>query len=88
MADKQPYKTIPTDKMEEIRTFVKERWNYPYLGRGMADRMQSIHDSYAKQLDEAGLKVIFVPKGNDTIWSTIFTGRKGYHKIVKKEVTA
>ena len=78
--------TIGSDEMEEIRTFVKERWNYPYLGRGMADRMQSIQDSYAKKLDEAGLKVIFVPTGNDTTISSLFSGREGYYTIVEKEV--
>tara|TARA_R100001198_G_C5195061_1_gene186244 strand:+ start:612 stop:875 length:264 start_codon:yes stop_codon:yes gene_type:complete len=86
MSEKCDY-TIGSDEMEEIRTFVKERWNYPYLGRGMADRMQSIQDSYAKKLDEAGLKVIFVPTGNDTTMSELFTGKKGYYTIVEKEVT-
>ena len=88
MADKQPYRTIPTDEMEDIRTFVKERWNYPYLGNGMAYRMRSIQDSYAKKLDEAGLKVIFVPTGNGNTMEELFTGKKGYYKIVEKEVTA
>ena len=80
--------TIDSDEMEDIRTFVKQEWNKPYLGRGIGERMELLQRRYAKKLDEAGLKVIFVPTGNDTIWSTIFTGRKGYHKIVEKEVTA
>ena len=89
MADKQPYRTIPTDEMEEIRTFVKQGWwNKAYLGRGTADRMQSLQDRYAKMLDEAGLKVIFVQTGDDTTMSELFTGPKGYYKIVEKEVTA
>ena len=78
--------TIGSDEMEDIRTFVKERWNYPYLGRGTADRMEALQDSYAKRLDEAGLKVIFVPTGDDTTMSELFTGKKGYYTIVEKEV--
>ena len=88
MTNKQPYRTIPTDEMEVIRTFVKERWNYPYLGRGIADRMQSVQDSYAKKLDEAGLTVAFVPTGNDTTMTEMLFGKNGYYTIVEKEVTA
>ena len=86
MADKQPYRTIPTDEMEDIRTFVKQEWNKPYLGRGIGERMELLQRRYAKKLDEAGLKVIFVPTGDDTTMSELFTGKKGYYTIVEKEV--
>jgi len=88
MADKQPYRTIPTDEMEVIRTFVKEEWNKGYLGRGMGERMELLQERYAKMLNEAGLKVIFVPTGNDTTMTEMFSGKKGYYTIVDKEVTA
>ena len=39
-------------------------------------------------LDEAGLTVAFVPTGNDTTISEMFSGKKGYYTIVEKEVTA
>jgi len=89
MADKQPYRTIPTDEMEDIRTFVKQEWNKPYLGRGIGERMELLQKRYAKMLDEAGLKVIFVPTGNDdTLLGQMFGKQKGYYTIVEKEVTA
>ena len=88
MANKQPYRTIPTDEMEVIRTFVKEQWNKPYLGRGIGERMRHLQYRYAKTLNEAGLKVAFVPTGNDTTISEMFYGKKGYYTIVDKEVTA
>jgi hypothetical protein len=86
MADKQPYRTIPTDEMEDIRTFVKQEWNKPYLGRGIGERMELLQQKYAKMLDEAGLTVKFVPTGDDT--NSLFTPPPGYYTIVEKEVTA
>ena len=88
MADKQPYRTIPTDKMEDIRAFVKQEWNKPYLGRGIGERMRLLQEKYAKMLDEAGLTVAFVPTGNEQGLCEIFLGKKGYYTIVEKEVTA
>jgi hypothetical protein len=88
MTNKQPYRTIPTDEMEVIRTFVKKEWNRPYLGRGIGERMRLLQERYAKMLDEASLTVAFVPTGNDTTISEMFSGKKGYYTIVEKEVTA
>ena len=44
MTNKQPYRTIPTDEMEVIRTFVKKEWNRPYLGRGIGERMRLLQE--------------------------------------------
>ena len=88
MADKQPYRTIPTDEMEVIRTFVKEEWNKGYLGRGIGERMELLQERYTKMLNEAGLTVAFVPTGNDTTMTEMFSGKKGYYTIVEKKVTA
>ena len=84
MEEKQPYGTMTTEEMEDIRTFVKQRWNHPYIGRGMGERMRSLQRDYAKKLDEAGLKVIFVPTGNDSTLYEMWFGKKGYYKIVEK----
>ena len=79
---------ITNEEMDIIRTFVKEEWNKPYLGRGIGERMRLLQERYAKMLNEAGMTVAFVPTGNDNTISEMFLGKKGYYTIVEKEVTA
>jgi hypothetical protein len=75
---------IPDEEMDRIRAFVRKDWNAPYLGRGTAERMESLQRFYAKRLDEEGLTVAFVPTGNDNTLSEMFLGKKGYYKRVEK----
>jgi len=75
---------ITNEEMDIIRTFVKEEWNKPYLGRGIGERMRLLQERYAKMLNEAGMTVAFVPTGNDNTISEMFLGKKGYYTIVEE----